>query len=573
MIDKTLMKLLSKNKKYIVYSVFFMLLGFMANVSATALICKILSLAMKNTHVKEYLLPFIFLALVLVLRFLTTQISSGLKNKIGCKVKKELREKIYRKIVKLGLKTTNNISMAGLTQLSIEGVEQLDLYYSSYIPQFFFAILCPILLFFICVNINWKYAVILISCVPLIPISIIIVSKYAKKIFAKYWDEYTSMGDAFLDSVQGLNELKIFRADEIRHKLMNDKSEHFRKITMKVLVMQLASTTIMDFIAYGGAGIGISVVIYSAAHGMEISKALFLILISVEFFLPLRSFGSAFHIAMNGLSAGKKIISLLSEPDPIWGNKQFESADIRLEDVSFSYDNKRKVLENVSMVFPQNKFTAIVGESGSGKSTVVGLIVGALSCNKGNVMIGNKEIYSLSRESFYSSVSVVSYKTYIFNKSIKENFCLANSKLTDKDIFEALKTVRLYNFVCENGGLDKVIEEDASNLSGGQKQRLALAINLAADKKIYIFDEATSNIDADSEKIIIENIVSLSKRKTVILISHKLENVIYADNIYFINNGKVIEQGNHKALMKNNGKYAFLYKKQNALANGYMEKF
>lgn len=572
MIDKSLMKLLGKSRKYIVYSVISMLSGFFANVSATALICKILSLAIKKVQIKEYIIPFIFLILSLLIRFLTTKISSGLKDKIGCNVKKDFREKIYDKIVELGLKTTDGISMAGLTQLSVEGIEQLDLYYSSYIPQFFFAMICPLILFFICVGINWKYAVILLLCVPLIPLSIIIVSKYAKKIFAKYWGEYTSMGDTFLDSIQGLRELKIFRADERRHKLMNEKSEKFRKITMKVLVMQLASTTIMDLVAYGGAGSGIAVAVYSAVNGMDISKALFLILVAVEFFLPLRAFGSAFHIAMNGLSAGKKILSLLSRKENSWGNEQLYIESIRLENVSFSYNESRKILDNVSMVFPKGKFTAIVGESGSGKSTVVGLITGALSCDSGKVLVGNKTVYSLSRESYYSSVSLVSCNTYIFNKSIRENFYIANSSLSDDEIFKALKAVLLYDFVCKNGGLDMIITEDASNLSGGQRQRLALAISLATNKDIYIFDEATSNIDSESEKIIMKNIVDLSKLKTVILISHRLENVVCADNIYFINSGRLVEQGTHRDLIKLNGAYAYLYKKQNALANGYKEE-
>ncbi|MGP1360893.1 MAG: ABC transporter ATP-binding protein/permease [Candidatus Fimenecus sp.] len=572
MIDKALMKFLGKSRKYIYYSVLSMTLGFIANASTTAIICEMFSLAIKKSRLKEYGVWFIFLFFSLSIRFITTRISSRLKDEIGCKVKKIFREKIYNKIVGLGLKTTNGISMAGLTQLSVEGIEQLDLYYSSYVPQFFFAMLCPLILFFICVGINWKYAFILLLCVPLIPLSIMIVSKYAKRIFSRYWDEYTSMGDIFLDSIQGLKELKIFRADEQRHKLMNEKSEKFRKITMKVLVMQLASTTIMDLVAYGGAGAGISVAIYSAMNGMDISKALFLILVAVEFFLPLRAFGSAFHIAMNGLSAGKKIMSLLSEKEQLWGNEQADIKSIKLDKVNFAYNDSREILNNISMDFPQKKFTAIVGESGSGKSTIVGLITGALSCNSGMVFVGDKKIYSLSRESYYSSISVVSCNTYIFNKTIRENFFIANSNLSDNKIYTFLKTVLLYDFICKNGGLDMIIAEDASNLSGGQKQRLALAISLAADKDVYIFDEATSNIDSESEKILMKNIIELSKRKTVILISHRLENVIYADNIYFIDSGKVKEFGTHKQLMQNNSDYAYLYKKQKELAHGYLEK-
>ncbi|MDE6373838.1 MAG: ATP-binding cassette domain-containing protein, partial [Clostridia bacterium] len=444
-----------------------------------------------------------------------TRLTGDIKDALGRKVKKDLRERTYNKIVKLGVKSTDGMSMAGLTQVSMEGVEQLDLYYSSYLPQFFFAMLAPIILFLICVWIDWRTSLVLLACVPLIPVSIIAVSKYAKKIFEKYWGKYTSMGDKFLDSVQGLKELKIFKADKAQHGKMNESAEEFRKITMKVLVMQLASTTIMDLVAYGGAGAGIALAICGAAFwGLPPVAALFLTLVAVEFFLPLRAFGSAFHVAMNGASAGKKIISLLNAPDPVWGEEEVDGKDIKLDNVTFSYDGKRDVLKAVNMTFPDKGLTAIVGESGCGKSTVVNMLVGALRPKDGAVTVGGKALESLSRESYYSHLASVSYNTYIFNQTVRENFALANKAATDEQIYAALEKVNLAEFIRESGGLDKVITEDASNVSGGQKQRLALAVNLVADKDIYVFDEATSNIDVDSEAIIMMNVKALSAARS-----------------------------------------------------------
>lgn len=576
MIDKNLLRLLGDNKKYIFYTVGLMVLGLFANVGITASICWAINLAI---HYDEYsggatifLWPAVCAVICIIVRYTASRLVGDLKDTLGRKAKKDLRERVYNKIVKLGVRSTDGMSMAGLTQVSMEGVEQLDLYYSSYIPQFFYAMLAPFILFVITVWIEWRVAVVLLCCVPLIPVSIIAVSKYAKKIFAKYWGKYTSMGDSFLDSVQGLKELKIFKADEAQHTKMNETSEDFRKITMKVLVMQLASTTIMDLVAYGGAGIGIAMAILSVIK-WELApiSALFLILVAVDFFLPLRAFGSAFHVAMNGASAGKKILSLLEQPDPVWGEETVTDTEIKVENVTFSYDGKRDVLKNVSMTFPKTGMTAIVGESGCGKSTVVNMLFGAFRPKGGAVTAGGKELESLSRESYYSHLAVVSYNTYIFNETVRANFMLANKAVTDEEIYGALEKVNLADFIRENGGLDKVITEDAANISGGQKQRLALAVNLVAHKDIYVFDEATSNIDIESEAIIMANIKALSREKAVIVISHRLANVTPADLIYYMESGELKESGTHRELMERNSGYAKLYTTQKNLEEGYAE--
>ena len=570
MFDKELIRLIGAHKKYVIYSVLLMIVGMLANIGITASICWAVYLLIEKQPALSYIYPAITAIVAILVRYIASRLTGDLKDVLGRKVKKDLRARTYDKILRLGVKSTDGMSMAGLTQVSMEGIEQLDLYYSTYLPQFFFSMIAPFILFAICVGIDWRTSLVLLACVPLIPVSIVAVSKYAKKIFAKYWGKYTSMGDGFLDSVQGLKELKIFRADAARQVRMNESAEEFRKITMKVLVMQLASTTIMDLVAFGGAGAGIALSVVGLMNGwLAPASALFLVLVAVEFFLPLRALGSAFHVAMNGASAGKKIISLLNQPDSVWGEKDVEGRELALENVTFSYDKKRDVLKDVTMNFLEKGMTAIVGESGCGKSTVVNLLIGARRPDKGRVLIGGEELENVSRTAYYSRLASVSYNTYIFNDTVRANFELAKKGVTDEEIFAALEKVNLSSFIKENGGLDKVITEDANNISGGQKQRLALAVNLVADKDIYVFDEATSNIDVDSEAVIMKNIKEMSAKKSVIVISHRLANVVPADNIYFMRDGQVIESGSHSQLMARKGEYAKLFNAQKQLEEGY----
>lgn len=573
MIDKDLFKLLGKNKKYIFIVVGIMLIGLFANLVIYASIAWVFDIAFDSSKgIKDYITPFVVAVVAIIVRFIVTVLTGNLKDLLGRTVKKELREKTYSKIVSLGHKGFKDMGSAGLTQVAMEGIEQLDLYYCDYLPQLFYAMIAPFVLFFITVFLNWRPAVALIALVPLIPMSIIMVSKYAKKVFAKYWGKYTTMGDSFLDATQGLKDLKIFQADKRRHKIMNEEAEEFRKITMKVLVMQLASTTIMDLVAYGGAGLGIALTILSLRYGWydDKFKSLFIILIAVDFFLPMRRFGSAFHVGMNGASAGRKIINLLNEKNPEFGENQVKDTNIEISHVRFTYDGKIDVLKDINMKFENKGFYAISGLSGSGKSTIVKLLMGDAKASDGSILIGGDSINSLSRVSYYSNLAVVSYDSYIFNESIRDNFKMAKVDATDEEIYQCLKLVNLYDTILSFGGLDYVITEGSNNISGGERQRLSLAINLLANKKIYIFDEATSNIDVVSEEIILNNIHKLAEDRLVIVISHRLKNIVRAKYIYHLSNGVVKEEGTHEQLMENKGLYYDLYNTQKSLEEGYL---
>jgi len=574
MMDKNLIRLLGKDKKYIFIIDLLMLIGLLANVAITISLILILKKAysMPSFDIRDYKKYIVYFIIALVVR-LTMSIAVGyMKDYLGRRIKKSLREKALDKILKLGSREIGELNMAGLTQVSIEGIESLDTYYSQYLPLFIYALIAPLVLFVIGAMIDVRASLALLICVPLIPISIVMVSKRAKKTFGKYFGRYISMGGDFLDNVSGLKELKIFDDDMRAQEKLDKSSEEFRRVTMKVLMMQLSSTTIMDLVAYGGSGLGIAISIFSGYKGyIDWYEVLFFVLVSIEFFLPMRSLGSAFHTAMGGVSAGKKLFTLLNYKEPKWGEDKIENKAITLKDATFSYDGKRNAISGLDMEIKENGITAIAGKSGSGKSTIVKLVMGLHRLNEGSLYVGGKDISSLDRASYYKHLAVVSYNTYIFNDTLRENFRMANPNVSDDMIYEALDKVNLKSFVINNGGLDKIIREDSVNISGGERQRLALAINLVSGKDIFIFDEATSNIDSDSEAIIINTIKELSKTSTVILISHRLKNLRVAESIYYLDNGSLAEKGSFDELINAGKDFAKLYNTQIALENGYKE--
>ncbi len=568
MLDKRLLTIIKGKGSLVAGITLLNITSLLASVTITALLCLILHDLIYSTTTLPLYLCIVAIALLALVKAGITIVVSRMRDSLGSYVKSTLRTKLMQTT----LCHNNNLGLAETTQMAVEGIEQLDLYFSMFLPHFFFAIISPLILFALCVTLEWKTALVLLVCIPLIPMSIVLVSRYAKRIFAKYWGQYTAMGDIFLDNLKGLKDAKVFNSDQRQHQLINDSSQQFRRITMKVLVMQLMSVTIMDLIAFGGAGIAIVVTASSALSGqLSPMVALFLILISAEFFLPMRALGSAFHISMNGATAGNKILDYLQQPTASTGTTTIDSIDnVTIDNVCFAYNNGVDVLHGVCMSL-NTGITSIVGQSGCGKSTIASLVLGNNIANSGKTYINNIAIEDIDPASLYANMALVSYNTHIFNMSIRDNFLLTNSNATDQQIYDALGMVNLDQFVSEIGGLDYTIQEGSENISGGQRQRLALAINLVADKQIYILDEATSNIDSDSEAIINNTIAKLATSKIVLLMSHRLQNVVASNNIYLLHNGKVVEQGTHQQLMDNNGMYHQLYNAQRQLELGYME--
>lgn len=508
------------------------------------------------------------LAVVGVVRSLMSLLNSKLSFEASKQVKARLRTMVYEKMMRLGSSYKEYFQTSEVVQITTEGVEQLEIYFGKYMPQFFYSMLAPVTLFVIVGTMSLKVAVVLLICVPLIPLSIVAVQKFAKKMLAKYWGTYTEMGDSFLECLQGLTTLKIYQADERYAKRMDEEAEKFRKVTMRVLIMQLNSISIMDLVAYGGAAVGIILSILEYQKGViGLAQCFFIIMISAEFFLPLRLLGSFFHIAMNGNAAADKIFRLVDlEEDQGEKSAQMEgeSDEIAFSNVSFSYEAKKKVLEGISFRAGHG-LTALVGESGCGKSTTTLLLMGDRRADEGQIFIGDMPIDKMDLKALRRKITRIRHDSYLFAGTIRENLLMGKEDATETQMKEALREVNLLDFVEKSGGLDFVLLEKASNLSGGQKQRLSLARALLHDTPIYIFDEATSNVDVESENDIMAVVRKLVKTKTVLLISHRLANVVSADQIYVLKDGMIVEKGQHEALCKEDGYYHRLFRQQSAL--------
>ena len=479
-----------------------------------------------------------------------------------------LREKIYEKLLSLGISYREKTVTSEVVQLAVEGVEQLEIYFGKYIPQLFYSILAPLTLFLILSFVNLRASMVLLLCVPLIPISIVAVQKVAKKLLNKYWGVYTELGDSFLENLQGLTTLKIYQADQKKAEEMDKEAETFRRITMKVLTMQLNSISVMDIVAYGGAAVGMLITLQEYRNGrVGFAGAIAIILLAAEFFIPLRLLGSFFHIAMNGMSASYKIFHLLDLEQSPLGEKELkkEQNDIVFSDVSFQYDEDREILKQISFCIPKGSFAALVGKSGCGKSTIAGILIGRKKGASGKITIGGVNINEVSEESLMKEITLVSHNSYLFKGTIEDNLRMGNPNAKEKEMIQALTEVNLWAYLKSQNGLLTELTEAAGNLSGGQRQRLALARALLHDSSIYVFDEATSNIDAESEEMIMRVIKGLKRKKTVLVISHRLANVVEADQIYVMKQGTIWETGNHLELLKKKGLYADLYINQKNL--------
>ena len=599
MIKKNLINLLSHAKKYVVYNVLCQWIALLAQIAAiftiSGLLEKIIfgNVSLKGELWTEIGKSAIILLAVIVIRYLCDRLAAKSSYAASVDVKWILREKIYNKLLKLGVSYRDKVSTSEVVQLSTEGVEQLETYFGKYLPQLFYSLLAPVTLFIILSFVDFKASLVLLICVPLIPVSIVAVQKFAKKLLNKYWGIYTSLGDSFLENLQGLTTLKIYEADEMKAKEMDEEASRFRKITMKVLTMQLNSTSVMDIVAYGGAAVGMVVVLKEFFAGnVNFAGTLTIVLLASEFFIPLRLLGSFFHIAMNGMAASDKIFNLLGLEEPQDGTKDFpclneekieynakDSTENRMEDgaivtsgnaiefenVEFSYEENRKILKGIYLSLPKGSFISLVGESGCGKSTIAGLLTGTLKGYQGKIAIGGVELSEIKEEEILKNITLIRHNSYLFKGTVEENLRMAKLDATEEELEAVLQKVNLLGFLREQQGLKTLLQEKGSNFSGGQCQRLALARGLLHDSPIYIFDEATSNIDAESEEMIMEVIHEMAKEKTVLLISHRLSNVIDSDCIYFLKDGRIAESGTHKELLMKEGAYANLYENQRKL--------
>ncbi|GAA0691921.1 ABC transporter ATP-binding protein/permease [Clostridium cadaveris] len=580
MVNKRLLSLSKESQKYVYFTVLMNWISIICNIGIVLFVGNIIDKLFNNDLNFNMGVYALYIGSSILIRFICNYMSGRFSYKSSANVRRSIRESIYKKLLKLGVNYNETISTSSIVQISVDGVEALEIYFGRYLPQLFYSLLAPLTLFVVIAPISLKAAIVLLICVPLIPISIASVMKFAKKLLSKYWGIYTNLGDSFLENLQGLTTLKIFDLDEEKNHEMNKEAENFRNITMKVLSMQLNSITIMDLIAFGGAAIGILIAINEFSKGnITVGSTVVIILLSSEFFIPMRLLGSFFHVAMNGIAAADKIFALLDTT--VEEEKALSQSDkdklkdisISIKNVDFSYDEERQVLHNINIDIENKSMVALVGESGCGKSTITNLLLKLNKTNKGEILLNGINLNDIPFDELRQKVSFISHSSYIFNSTIEENLRMGKYNASEEELYAALKKANLYDFVMS---LDKKLEtpvgENGSYLSGGQKQRLALARMILTNSEVYIFDEATSNVDVESEDSILDTIYELSKEKTVIVISHRLANIKGADKIYVLDKGNIAESGNHDELMKNNSVYANLYTNQEKLEDIYKEE-
>lgn len=570
MINKRLVRLLSDGKKYIYGNIFFQWINLIANIVAIFLISGFISDTYYGNVTDAKLVRLIvILAIAVLTRVICNVASSKMSYLSSKKVKQVLRHKIMEKMLTLGSSYNEKVRTSEVVQVSVEGVEQIETYFGLYLPQLFYSLLAPLTLFAVIVFMSFTPAIVLLLCVPLIPISIAAVQTFAKKLLAKYWGRYTGLGDTFLENLQGLTTLKIYQADEYKNKKMNEDAEEFRKITMKVLTMQLNSITIMDIVAYGGAALGIILTVKQFVAGnIRLDQAIAIILLSADFFIPMRQLGSFFHIAMNGMAAIDKIFKILDLEVPEEKTMSLPGkGSIKVENLSFAYDESHNVLNDISIELLEQGMVSLVGASGSGKSTMASLLMKRSKNYSGKIFVGEVDFNEISEKSVMDNITYISHSSYIFKGTVRDNLLMAKADARDEELWDVLKKTNLADFFEADNGLDFEIAEAGGNLSGGQKQRLALARGLLHDSRFYIFDESTSNIDVESEEVILEQIKELAKHKGVLMISHRLANVVSSDKIFVLEKGQLKEEGTHEELLAMHGTYSTLWDTQQSLEN------
>lgn len=523
-------------------------------------------LLMDNGNFKEIAVSILS---AVILNIIMIYFKSIYSHNVSQRVKLFFRNRLFNKFYSFGLQYTEKASSSEIVQLAVGGIEQLDMYYGRFMPQLVYSMIAPVILFIFLSFYSIRVAFVLFIFVPLIPISIMMVQKIAKKTMASYWKSFVNLSDTFLDNLQGLTILKVYNSDEYKNETMNNEAEKFRRATMKVLSVQLNNINVMDLIAYGGSAIGIVYSLNQYKGGfINLTGAILFILLSVEFFLPLRLLGSFFHVAMNGMAAADRMFEILDMEEFKDGEELLNDAkvNISIKNLSFAYENDKELLNNINMEFPAGTFTTIVGESGCGKSTIADLIMGIKSGYSGKILFNNKND-NFKKESKLMSLTLIDNNPYLFEGSVRYNLKMGKKEASDEEMWKVLKLVALDKFLLNENGLDTKIKENGSNLSGGQKQRLGVARALLKNSKVYILDEATSNIDIESEDIIIELFQKLKKDRTVIFISHRLKSSQKADRIYMIKDKIVKESGDFKSLITAKGDFCKMYETQTALEN------
>ncbi|ALF22348.1 ABC transporter ATP-binding protein/permease [Fusobacterium animalis] len=564
MIDKRLYNFSGNIKEYISITTFLSCVKLIANIFFYFIFAFLLvSLINKDFSFSYSYIIISILIIVFVRQFSTIKISHMLGNLV-VDVKRNLRKLIFEKTLKLGLAYSQLFKTQELIHLSVDNVEQLEVYFGGFLTQFYYCIVSSFILFFSIAYFNLKIAFILLGFSLAIPLSLYIILNKVKKIQKKYFAKYMNVGTLFLDSLQGLTTLKIYGTDEKREEEIAKMSEEFRIETMRVLKMQLLSIAVINWIIYAGTILAIVTSVKLFLGGsLGLFPMLFIFMLAPEFFIPMRTLTSLFHVAITGVSAAENIISFVDSPERNNnGNKEFKNEnDIKISKLNFSYPDGTQSLKDIDMSFKKGNLTAVVGHSGCGKSTLVSVLSGELKSKENEIFVDDIDIQNIKIEDKIKNILKITHDSHIFSGTVRENLSMANENLSDETMIEVLKKVKLWGVL----SLDTILESQGKNLSGGQAQRVALARALLYDASVYIFDEATSNIDIESEEIILNIIYSLSKEKTVIYISHRLPAIKNADCIYVMDKGKVIESGKHIKLYAKKGLYYEMYKHQEEL--------
>ena len=567
MLNSKLIRLAHGSRKWIALCVLTEFVSLVSNIIIVITVAGLIEKSiLESVSIVDVTTGLMVILAAILLRYLFIRIKGNLSYLCSSGIKSSLRGSIYRKLLELEMDSTRSAGTSSIVAASVEGVEALEVYFSRFLPQLFYSLFAPVLLFAVISRYSQMAAMAMFFCVPIIPLSIVAVMRRARKQMRNFWKDYERLGAYFLESLQGLTTLKVFSRDCEREGLLQEKSWTFRNSTMKVLSLQLSSITVMDLIAFGGASAGILIaVLFPTTSSRSISAAVIVLMLSSEFFVPLRILGSYFHAAMNGVAAADRIFELLSAriDRPAAVSSAPLSSEIIFKNVSFSYDSQRPILRDISFSMPIKGITAIVGKSGSGKSTLTNLLLGFNQPQTGQIIFGGCDIGTIERKDLRRRITLVPQNSYMFSGTVRYNLQMSRKEASEDEMLEALHMSGFLSVLKEfPEGLDTQVGERGSRLSGGQRQRLSLARSILLDADVYVFDEVTSNVDVESENHIMKAIHELSKRKSVLIVSHRLYAIKEADNILVLEQGRLIDKGSHGELLSRSGLYAKMYEEQ-----------